>query len=270
MIRRQLFALIITILLLTGIACAESDPVLKLDYKVFSIGFQGLEMDELYGNTLQFSFTNQSPDALMVSIDYVLIDGILVETFFADLVEPGATSSQQVVVESAARYMSDWVLTEVVADLWVYSAENLYDEDVFHGEVTFLPQGKENVKRWERKGKPSDILALDSFLVRMAVINAAKGDESTLRLFLYTSGKTERNLMVRIHKVWINETPIEVYYTGKLVRDSSTFSTLEVPGGLDLLLNIPGRNRIRMSVEYIERDGQKARTLKRENISFSM
>lgn len=270
MIRRWLFAVFLIVLLFVSLASAEGEPVLVLDYKAFSVGFQGLTIDEYYGNTLHFSFTNQSTESLMVSIDYLLMDGVLVETFFADLVEPGQTSAQQVVVESAARYMSDWELTEVVADLWVYSAENLYDADVYHGEVTFLPQGKAHIKPWVRQEKPSDIQVLDNFLVRMDVINASKGTGSDVCLYLYTRGKTERNLTVRIQKVWINDTPIEVYYAGRLIRNSSVFSTLDVPGGLDLMLNIPGQNRIRMTIEYIERDGQKARTLKRENVSFTM
>ena len=252
----------------------ETEPageaVLVHDYKAFSIGFQGLSMDEVYGNVLQFSFTNQMDEPLMISVDYLLMDGVMVEPFFADRIEPGETRTSQIVVESTAQYMKNWELTEVVVDLWVYLPEKLYEGDLFHDEVRFLPKGESGARKWQREKRESDILLLDNSFVRMQVVNAERGNGNDLRLILFTEGKNDRDLLVRIERIWLNGKAFETYYAGKCKGISSAFSSVVIPGGLMELIGRPGMNQLRMAIEYMERDGQKVRTLKRETVTFSM
>lgn len=247
-----------------------NEAVLVHDYTFFSVGFQGLSMDEVYGNVLLFSFTNQMDEPLMISVDYLLMDGVMTEPFFADLIEPGETRTSQIVVESTARYMKSWELTEVVLDLWVYLPEKLYDGDLFHDEVRFLPGGENGVRKWQREARESDILLLDNSFVRMVLINAERGNGNDLRLILFTEGKYKRDLLVRIEQIWINGKSFEMYYAGKCKGEVRTFSAAVIPDGLLELIGRPGMNELRMTVEYLERDGQAARTLKRETVRFSM
>ncbi|MBQ8095188.1 MAG: hypothetical protein IJ242_16670 [Clostridia bacterium] len=271
---RCLSCLLLAVCFLIMLSCgtvAESDDILlKHDYLLFSIGFQGLIVDEIYGNTLRFSFTNQSDEPLMVSIDSVKLDTVFIQTFFADLVEPGETHTQQVVIESAAQYMNDWILTEVSADLWVYKADNLYDSDIFHDEVIFLPQGSDNRKAWVRAEKPSDIPVFDDYFATVTMINADHSSDKQLVFSLHSIGKTDRQLLIRADKIWINGTPLSIYYASKLNGICQSFSTLEIQDGLDYLINVPGQNTIKITFELAVRDGQKLKTLKRENVSFKM
>ncbi len=249
---------------------SENKAVLIHDYKVFSVGFQGLSVDDVYGNVLLFSFTNQMDEPLMISVDYLLIDGVMTEPFFADRIEPGETRTSQIVIESTAKYMKNWELTEVVLDLWVYLPEKLYEGDLFHDEVRFLPKGEDGVQKWQRENRKNDIQLLDNSFVRMLLVNAERGNGNDLRLILFTEGKTGRDLLIRIERVWVNGKLFEMYYTGKCKRENSTFSAAVIPDGLMELIGRPGMNQIRMAVEYLEREGQKARTLKRETVTFSM
>ncbi len=199
-----------------------------LDHEECKITVTGIEPDNLWGYTLKVQLENKSKDKkYMFSVESASINGVQCDPYFASTVTAGKKANEDISFsDEVLRQNGVGKYTDIALTFRVYDDDDWSAADVVKHTVHIYPHGKEQVTKFVRQTKDSDIVLINNEYVT-AIVTGFEDDPLwgyTAKLFLVN--KTDDMATFNAEDVSVNGFMSEPLFAEFIAAGNCAFSEI--------------------------------------------
>lgn len=180
--------------------------IVVVDNDECSIKITGIEPDNLWGYTLNVDLENKSSEKnYTFSVLDAAINGVQTDPLFATDVSAGKKSNSEInFSDSSLKEYGIEEFTDIEISFRVYDSDNWEADDVAKETVHVYPLGEENVVKFERESKDSDVVIVDNDEVRATIIGYRNDEIWGYTADIFLQNKTDKTIMFSVEDVSVN------------------------------------------------------------------
>ena len=171
------------------------------------VKFEIKEIDEsgLWGYTWNVYLENNTDKTLMFSVDEVSVNGVMIDPFWANEVEPGKKSNSEISWSSTSlEEVGINAVTAVEFVLRISDSEDIFADPIVEDVFTVYPYGESEAVTMEREESTDDLVLFDNDDCTMIITGCNPDGLFGFELNAYIENKTDKTLMFSIENASIN------------------------------------------------------------------
>ena len=202
----------------------EFEPVVVVDDDNCYIEIVGYA-DDYIGKTIEIKLENRSDSTdYIFSTDYVVVDGVEVQTLLYQQVNPGESAEAKIsITGDDLEKIGLTEYTDIALSFVVDNGTDIFSDAVVEGVVAHIyPYGEENASVFVREPKDTDVVIVDNEYVKVTVIESDFNILNWYDVYTYIENKSDKQLCLYMENVTVNGKGSSPFFFPTVTAGNST------------------------------------------------
>ncbi len=201
------------------------EKTVLVDNDVCTFTIKSIEMDEIWGYTLNVYIENKTDLNLMFAVDTVSVNDFMCDPYWGCSVSPGMKSNESISFsESSLEELGILNVTDVTFTLRAYDFDDMMADPLLEESFTIYPMGEDAVEAYVRTPVEDEIVLFDNEDVTMIITGQRDDPYFGYTLAVYIENKTDKTLMFAASDVAVNGFMCDPYWASTVAPGKRAIS----------------------------------------------